>query len=181
MNSKATIISVCSLAISLSLFSCATQPKAVTPERLPDRPQAAAKEQPPPSAKAPAQASVRAQEVKQPQGPGIVKSEKGAPYMSGGIGVEERNEMRRAVEEYNLGLWFAGKSRHYVTDVDVVISDDKGKQILSAANTGPWFYVQLPPGMYTVKATYNGKVREVKNLRLKKNGGDRQTVYWDID
>jgi hypothetical protein len=142
MNSKATIISVWSLAISLGLFSCATQQKATVPERPPERSQAA-------SAKAPAQA----QEVKQPQGPGIVKSEKGAPYMSGGIGVEERNQMRQAAKEYNLGLSFAGKSRGYLTDVGVVITDDKGKQILSAANTGPWFYVQLPPGKYTVKAT----------------------------
>jgi hypothetical protein len=181
MNSKATILCAWALMISLGLFSCATQQNAATPERPPERSLAAAKEQPPPSAKAPAQAPVRAQEVKQPQGPGIVKSEKGAPYMSGGIGVEERNEMRRAVEEYNLGLSFAGKSRHYVTDVDVVISDDKGQQVLNASNTGPWFYVQLPPGKYIVKATYNGKVREVKNLRLKKDSGVRQTVYWDID
>jgi uncharacterized membrane protein YvbJ len=101
--------------------------------------------------------------------------------MSGGIGVEERNQMRQAAKSYNLGLSFAGKSRSYLTDVSVVINDDKGQQVLSSANTGPWFYVQLPPGKYTVKATYNGKVREVKNLRLKKDSGVRQTVYWDID
>src|SRR5713226_5062083 len=70
MNFKAAIISIFSLAISLGLFSCATQQKAAAPERS----QAAAKEQAV-SAKAPAQA----------QGPGIVKSEKGPPYISGGI------------------------------------------------------------------------------------------------
>jgi hypothetical protein len=177
MNSKAAIISVCSLAISLGLSSCATQQKAAAPDRPPERSQAAAKEQPPPSAKAPAQA----QEVKQPQGPGIVKSRAGVPFMSGGFGVEERNQMRQAAKSYNLGLSFAGKSRGYLTDVSVVINDDKGQQVLRAANTGPLFYVQLPPGKYIVKATYNGKVREVKNLRLKKDSGVRQTVYWDID
>jgi hypothetical protein len=164
MNSKATILCSWALMISLGLFSCATQQKAGAP----DRPQAA-------SEKAPTQ------EVKQPQGPGIVKSQAGVPFMSGGIGVEERNQMRQAAKSYNLGLSFAGKSRGYLTDVSVVITDDKGQQVLSAANTGPWFYVQLPPGKYTVKATYNGKVREVKNLRLKKDSGVRQTVYWDID
>ena len=101
--------------------------------------------------------------------------------MSGGFGVEERNEMRRVAKAYNLGLSFAGKSRSYLTDVNIVISDDKGQQVLSASNTGPWFYVQLPPGTYTVKAAYNGKVREVKNLRLKIDSSVRQTVYWDID
>lgn len=176
MNFKAAIILIFPLAIPLGLFSCATQQKAAAPERPPERSQAAAKEQAA-SAKAPAQA----QEVKQPQGPGIVKSQAGVPFMSGGIGVEERNQMRQAAKSYNLGLSFAGKSRGYLTDVSVVINDDKGQQVLSSANTGPWFYVQLPPGKYTVKATYNGKVREVKNLRLKKDSGVRQTVYWDID
>jgi hypothetical protein len=170
MNSNATILCAWALMIFLGLFSCATQQKATVPERPPERSQAA-------SAKAPAQA----QEVKQSQGPGIVKSQAGVPFMSGGFGVEERNQMRQAAKSYNLGLSFAGKSRGYLTDVSVVINDDKGQQVLSAANTGPWFYVQLPPGKYIVKATYNGKVREVKNLRLKKDGGDRQTVYWDID
>lgn len=124
MNSKATIISVCSFAISLGLFSCATQQKAAAP----DRPQAA-------SEKAPAQA----------QGPGIVKSQAGVPFLSGGIGVEERNQMRQAAKAYNLGLSFAGKSRGYLTDVSVVITDDKGQPVLSAANTGPWFYFLLIP------------------------------------
>jgi hypothetical protein len=176
MNSKATTFCAWALMISLGLFSCATQQKAAAPERPPERSQAAAKEQAA-SAKAPAQA----QEVKQPQGPGIVKSQAGVPFMSGGFGIEERNQMRQAAKSYNLGLSFAGKSRGYLTDVNVVITDDKGRQVLSAANTGPWFYVQLPPGKYTIKATYNGKAREVKNLRLKKDSGVRQTVYWDID
>jgi hypothetical protein len=130
MNSKATIISVCSFAISLGLFSCATQQKAAAP----DRPQAA-------SEKAPAQT----QEVKPAQGPAIVKSQAGVPFMSGGIGVEERNQMRQAAKAYNLGLSFAGKSRGYLTDVSVVITDDKGQPVLSAANTGPWFYFLLIP------------------------------------
>jgi hypothetical protein len=174
MNFKAAIILIFPLAISLGLFSCATQQKAAAPERPPERSQAAAKEQA-------ASAKTPAQEAKQPQSPGIVKSQTGVPFMSGGYGVEERNQMRQAAKAYNLGLSFAGKSRGYLTDVSVVIADDKGQQVLSTANTGPWFYVQLPPGKYTVKATYNGKVREVKNLRVKKESGVRQTVYWDID
>lgn len=140
MNSKATIIFVCSLAISLGLFSCATQQKVAAPERPPERSQAAAKDQAA-SAKTPAQA----QEVKQPQGPGIMKPQAGVPFMSGGIGVEERNQMRQAAKAYNLGLSFAGKSRGYLTDVSVVITNDKGQQVLSAANTGPWFYFLLIP------------------------------------
>src|SRR5712692_10599775 len=83
MNFKAAIILIFPLAIPLGLFSCATQQKAAAP----DQSQAA-------SAKAPAQA----QEVKQSQGPGIVKSQAGVPFMSGGFGVEERNQMRQAAK-----------------------------------------------------------------------------------
>ncbi len=170
MNSKSTIFWC--LMISLGLSSCASQQESAAPQRA-----QAGKEQPPASARAPAPA----QEAKQPQGPGIVKAQAGAPYMSGGIGVDERNRMRQAAKDYNLSLAFAGKSRGYLTDVSVVVNDDKGKQVFSAANTGPWLYVQLPPGSYTVKATYSGKVREVKNLRVKKDGALRQTIFWDID
>jgi hypothetical protein len=78
-------------------------------------------------------------------GPGIVKSQADVSFMSGGIGVEERTQMRQAAKSYNLGLSFAGKSRGYLTDVSVVITDDKSQPVLSAANTGPWFYFLLIP------------------------------------
>jgi hypothetical protein len=38
--------------------------------------------------------------------------------------------------------------------VDLIVhAGDKGKKVLSADSSGPWFYVQLSPGAYTVKAT----------------------------
>jgi hypothetical protein len=63
----------------------------------------------------------------------------------------------------------------------IIHAGDKGKQVLSADNSGPWFYVQLSPGASTVKATYKGKVKEIKNLRLAKNGKVQRTIFWDVD
>jgi hypothetical protein len=141
MTLNSTRFWIWSLAITVGLFSCATQGEAPKQERPPERAQAPAKEPAP----APAKSAAQAPDSKQPQGPGIVKSQAGVPFMSGGIGVEERNQMRQAAKAYNLGLSFAGKSRGYLTNVSVVITDDKGQQVLSAANTGPWFYFLLIP------------------------------------
>ena len=117
------------------------------------------------------------------QGQGITKgqTEKGIPYMSGGVGSEEREQIREWAKEYNLGLVFAGKSRQYLSDVNVSILDDKGTEIVSAVSNGPWFYAQLPPGNYNVRAAYRGKVQEAKNIRLAKDGSVRRTLFWDVD
>ena len=117
------------------------------------------------------------------QAQGVTKgqTEKGIPYMSGGVGSEEREQVKEWAKEYNLGLAFAGKSRQYLSDVNVALLDDKGNEILSAISNGPWFFVQLPPGNYTVRATYRGKVEEVKSIRVAKTGSMRRTLIWDLE
>ena len=142
-----------SLAIALGLFSFGIQPRGLPAQPSPEQAQGITKAQ----------------------------TEKGIPYMSGGVGSEEREQIRVWAKEYNLGLAFAGKSRQYLSDVNVAILDDKGNEIISAVSNGPWFYAQLPPGNYNVRTTYRGKVQEVKNIRLAKTGSVRRTIFWDVE
>lgn len=79
------------------------------------------------------------------------------PVMSGGVGLEERQAMEAAARDYNLKLAFAATNGEYFDNVQVAIASAGGKKIYEGASEGPWFFIKLPPGRYTVAATMNGK------------------------
>ena len=74
----------------------------------------------------------------------------------GGVGNDERRELAAAAEGASLSLQFnlAGRG-NFVADVDVTITPARG-DAFSAKTDGPICYVQLPPGIYKIEATYNG-------------------------
>jgi hypothetical protein len=117
----------------------------------------------------------------QAQGIAKAQTEKGISYLSGGVSSEEREQIKQWAKDYNLGLTFAGKSRQYLSDVSVVVLDEKGNEVVSAVSNGPWFYVQLPPGSYQVKVSYKGQVQTAKNIRLAKAASVRRTFVWDVE
>lgn len=82
---------------------------------------------------------------------------KGIPYVSGGIGVDERATLRARGKEDNLKLTFALEDGHYLGDAAVLITDATGHKVLEALSQGPWFLAKLPAGTYTVRATALGK------------------------
>lgn len=100
--------------------------------------------------------------------------------MTGGVGSGEREVMQSWAGDYNLKLAFAESSGVYVSDVALSIDKD-GRQMVRTMTNGPWFYIKLPPGRYTVKATYEDETKEIKNLQLVE--GDRVTrfVHWDLE
>ena len=116
------------------------------------------------------------------QGRGIVKGEtkQGFSYISGGIGAEEREQMEKWAKAYNLELSFAVKTGQYLSDVSLTIEDEKGNAIVTTIAQGPWFYIQLPPGRYTVKATFEGQAKEIRDLQLSKDHHVSRVMHWDL-
>jgi hypothetical protein len=103
----------------------------------------------------------------------------GIPYVSGGVGSEEREQFDAIGKNYSIKLVFAGKSGEYVEDIKVEILDSIGKKVLNAVSEGPWFFSKLPPGKYTVTVTRMGKEKQ-KKVTIGKN--QKQTTlrfYWD--
>jgi hypothetical protein len=118
-------------------------------------------------------AGVTAQELSSPQ----VRTYQGIPYLSGGIGEEERDTLRRLARDYNVQLIFAAKEGYYVSDVHVTIADERGSKVLEAVSEGPWFYTKLPSGKYTIRAQVNGQTQQ----RVAQVGQQKQTqlqFYW---
>src|SRR5262245_64716920 len=79
-------------------------------------------------------AGVPAQGLSAPQ----VQTYQGIPYLSGGIGEEEREMLRRLAHDYNVQLIFAAKEGHYLSEVHVRIMDARDRTVLDAVSAGPW-------------------------------------------
>lgn len=104
----------------------------------------------------------------------------GYPYLTGGVGSDERAALEERGKTFNLKLAFAERRGPFLADVNVVITDRKGAEILSLASAGPWFYMQLPPGSYNVTATYKKQTNELRNLQLPKGLAIKRTLVWNL-
>ncbi|HWP24295.1 MAG TPA: carboxypeptidase-like regulatory domain-containing protein [Candidatus Binatia bacterium] len=110
------------------------------------------------------------------------KTAQGFPYLFGGISSNEREAMkeRAKAKGYNVKLIFAEKSGPFIAGVTVVIADAKGAEMASVETDGPWFYIELPPGAYSLKATFKGQTREIRRRSVPKNKTVEQTFVWDL-
>ena len=86
----------------------------------------------------------------------------GISFMTGGVSKGERADMEDLSERYNLKVVMATTSGSYLALIPVTIYDDSGKRLLKVNANGPWFYADLPEGLYTVKAVYEGQKKEKK-------------------
>lgn len=94
-----------------------------------------------------------------------VRRENGIDFLTGGVGVDGRAQLKPLVRDMNLQLVFAEKKTGgYLADVEVVIADRKGGEILKVSNSDPMVFAALEPGTYSIKAkTAHGTLeREVK-------------------
>ncbi|KWT91886.1 hypothetical protein [Candidatus Magnetominusculus xianensis] len=84
----------------------------------------------------------------------------GIDYIAGGVGDDDREAIGLiAKSKYNVKLIFAMRAGNYLADIPVEIKNKGGKKILEIISSGPIFYVKLPAGAYTIKATNEGVTR----------------------
>ena len=107
-------------------------------------------------------------------------TEEGFAYMTGGVGTDEREIMQSWGRDYNVKLAFAEMSGVYLSDVELWIEED-GREMVHATANGPWFYIDLPPGRYTVKAAYEDKTKQIKNLQVAEGHRVTRLVNWDLE
>jgi hypothetical protein len=93
----------------------------------------------------------------------------GVKYLTGGVGLDERAVMEKAAKgNYNLQLVFDEATGPYLADIKVDIQGKDGKKLVDMSTNGPWFFVELPNGQYTVTVTHDGK-SELRHLDVAKN------------
>lgn len=88
----------------------------------------------------------------------------GVSILSGGIGSDDQEEMRRSAKSFNVHVLFATRQGAYLADIPFTVTDQKGKQVAAAVSEGPWLYLKLPPGTYQITANRHGasQSRQVK-------------------
>ena len=98
-------------------------------------------------------------------------------YVSGGIGDEERDEIRSRERNFNLKLLFAERNGAYLGDVDVVLLNTKGDTVFNAESVGPFLLMQLPGGSYVIKASMNGQMQQ-RRLFITAKGRNEAAFRW---
>jgi len=94
---------------------------------------------------------------------GMVKS---VPYLTGGVGKDERACLHSMETGYNLKLVFALKSKEFLASPMVTIADKSGKEVLHTMSDGPWFLAKLPAGEYKVTVSRPGHRTEVQHVTV---------------
>ncbi|HEY0338891.1 MAG TPA: carboxypeptidase-like regulatory domain-containing protein [Burkholderiales bacterium] len=84
-------------------------------------------------------------------------------FVTGGVGSDEWHAFERAQNQYPLTLEFAKQAQpraEFLSDVQVVIQDMKGNEVLNTRTQGPFLLANLPQGEYKVTARYEGNTRQ---------------------
>ncbi len=104
------------------------------------------------------------------------------PYLSGGIGEGEQEKMHRAKDDYNVYLLFAEqRTGAYLANVQVRVKNTAGETLFSQVSEGPFFYLMLPEGRYTIIASYKGADKQHAVQVRKGKKLDRIPFAWKGD
>ena len=111
-----------------------------------------------------------------PSGSMQVQTYQGVRFVSGGIGLSGREQIRALSSQFNLQLMFAMHGGNYLADAQVRILDSRGNVVLDAESQGPYFLVQLSPGSYTVEASARSQTQR-QTVRIGQSQS-RLNFFW---
>ena len=93
-----------------------------------------------------------------------VENVNGIAYMNGGSGTEGVDYMKTRGSEFPLQIVFSGRGGEYgVADKVTIRSGDR--ELLMVPDAGPILMFKLPPGNYSVEATFKG-VAEKRSVSI---------------
>lgn len=95
-------------------------------------------------------------------------------YLNGGAGLEEADYMKSRAREFSLQLIFSGRGGEYGV-ADRVTVRRGAEEMLSIADAGPYLMMKLPPGRYTIEASFDGAV-ERRSVSV---GTATQRIDWN--
>ena len=99
-----------------------------------------------------------------------------AQVVSGGVGEGERKQLEEQARGHNLKLVFTMSTGNYIAEIPFQI-ERGGKVVVEETSKGPWAFAKLPPGDYTVKATFEGKTQS-RRVSVPKSGQKRVSFTW---
>ncbi|MDE2147446.1 MAG: hypothetical protein KGJ24_12215 [Burkholderiales bacterium] len=101
-----------------------------------------------------------------------------APYLNGGIGLDEQQAMKQAARDWPLRMTFSEhRNDVFVAGVDLRVTDGQGRSRLHLDAAGPITYVRLPPGRYRVSARHHGQT-ETREVTIGAPAGVDLAFHW---
>jgi hypothetical protein len=120
-------------------------------------------------------AAATAQEALPENGTNTIVQQYGdIPYVTGGISDSDVQRTQELARGMNVQLVFALMNGDYLADVDVVVQDARGREVLRVEGADPLLFARVPPGRYVVKAEVEGKPLE---RRIEVGASGREVVY----
>lgn len=84
---------------------------------------------------------------------GVALADQAIQAVTGGVGGVSENTITSIENNYNLKLVYTGEGGMYLSDVDVVIKDASGKELVKGLTDGPFLLVKLEPGRYFIESS----------------------------
>ena len=94
--------------------------------------------------------------------------------ISGGIDLGQAELMRRSQSHYPLRIVYSVRSSGDYTVPEELVLMQGDATIAKLPSAGPWVLIDLPPGTYKLRSTFEGLVTE-RTVRVGREG---QTVHW---
>lgn len=101
-------------------------------------------------------------------------------YVSGGVCSEEVNFMKGVAQHFPLEIVLvqqANGKEIYIADVNVSLHNAQQEEVLYVVTDGPFLFVNLPDGKYTINATYHD-IKQTKQVNITKKHS-RVVMLWD--
>jgi len=105
-------------------------------------------------------------------------SDRGISFLSGGVGLREREILKEMGKDYSLKMIFSNKKGEYLSDVVVKILDQDEKTILTTVSNGPWLFIDLPSGAYHLEASVRGDRKRISQVRVEEKSQKVVSVQW---
>ena len=95
--------------------------------------------------------------------------------VNGGTDLDEAELFKKAAPQYPLRVVFSVRGGDYaVADQFKILQN--GTVIAEVPSAGPWLLVNLPPGRYTLQASFDGRMSE--RAFTVNRSGTGSTVHW---
>ena len=107
-----------------------------------------------------------------------VQQQAGISFVTGGVGLGEREALTQQASQYNLKVVNTNPTGAYTADVRVSVVDSSGHEVLNTQLDGPWLMAKLPPGHYTINAN-DGVRTQVRKVNIAASGLNRVQLSWN--
>jgi hypothetical protein len=96
--------------------------------------------------------------------------------ISGGVGEGARKQLAEQGRDYGLKLVFTLSTGNFLSDVPFEVVSGSNVVISDVAR-GPWAFVNVSPGNYSVRATYEG-LTQTRKVNVPKKGQRTLPFSW---